>query len=177
MKSFLITFKPATENPERGWPLTEIQDLVKRHRTGERFQEKWRFHNRKSVSIGDRVFLLLQGKRGPAIVGCGRVTGAPKNKKMNWRMVQFDDLVDPSTEALVGKEDVRSIEEGQRFWRTQASGVHLPDSIATKLEGLIAGKPPKTRNKQPTNNPDWERDELIIALDVYLTCPPFLVQR
>ena len=24
MKSFLITFKPATENPERGWPLVNV---------------------------------------------------------------------------------------------------------------------------------------------------------
>ena len=28
MNSFLITYEPAAENPERGWPLEELQKLV-----------------------------------------------------------------------------------------------------------------------------------------------------
>jgi hypothetical protein len=53
MKSFLITFKPATESPDRGWPLEKLQRLVRRHQAGERAVEAWRFHNRKAVSLGD----------------------------------------------------------------------------------------------------------------------------
>lgn len=71
MKSFLITFKPASENPDRGWPLDNIQRLARTSRKGKSVVEKWRFHNRKHVSIGDRVFLLLQGKGRPAIIGYG----------------------------------------------------------------------------------------------------------
>lgn len=100
MKSFLITFKPATENPQRGWPLEELQRLARRHRAGERFEEKWRFHNRNDVSLGDRVFLLPQGKSGPAIIGYGKVTGNPENKKRGWQLIQFEALVDPTTEVL-----------------------------------------------------------------------------
>jgi hypothetical protein len=63
MTSFLITFKPSAESPERGWPLEDLQKLVHRfHRQGT-VEDNWRFMNRKDVSIGDRVFLLLQGKR------------------------------------------------------------------------------------------------------------------
>jgi len=69
MNSFLITFKPATESPERGWPLDELQKLVRRHRAGERVEEIWRFKNRRDAGLGDRVVLLEQGKGGPAIIG------------------------------------------------------------------------------------------------------------
>ena len=68
MNTFLITFKPKTENPERGWPLAELQTLVKALSSGP-VLERWRFLNRRDANIGDRVFLLLQGKGGPAIIG------------------------------------------------------------------------------------------------------------
>jgi hypothetical protein len=140
MTSFLITFKPAKESPKRGWPLESLQKLVQHHRTGMRVTEPWRFHNRKEVSRDDRIFLLLQGKHGPAIIGYGKVVGGPKNKKERWRMIEFDALVDPVTEALANREDLLAIDEN--VWRSQASGVRLPDSVATKLERLVVGKPP-----------------------------------
>jgi hypothetical protein len=55
MNSFLITFKPSKENPQRGWPVEELQRLVRRHHAGERVVEEWRFHNRKDVSLGKRA--------------------------------------------------------------------------------------------------------------------------
>jgi hypothetical protein len=103
MGTFLITFKPASENPERGWPLEELQSLVRRLSRGDTVEEKWRFHNRKGIAIGDRAFLLLQGKGGPAIIGYGRVNGGPENDDGKWRVpIKFENLVDPSTEVLLG---------------------------------------------------------------------------
>ena len=69
MASFLITFKPASENPKRGWPLGELQKLVHHLNKSEPAEEAWRFINRKDAKVGDRVFLLLQGKAGPALIG------------------------------------------------------------------------------------------------------------
>jgi hypothetical protein len=40
MGTFLITFKPASENPERGWPLEELQSLVRRLSRGDTVEEK-----------------------------------------------------------------------------------------------------------------------------------------
>src|ERR1700684_244462 len=101
MKSFLITFKPQTENRKRGWPLEELQRLVKRQRAGETVEEKWRFINRKDVSRGDRVFLLRQGKAGPAIIGYGKVTGGPEKNAGKWQVLgHFVSIVDPTTEVL-----------------------------------------------------------------------------
>jgi hypothetical protein len=56
-------------------------------------------------------------------------------------MAQFDALVDPVTEALANREDLLAIDE--KVWRSQASGVRLQDSVATKLESLVVGKRPK----------------------------------
>jgi len=38
MKSFLITFKPASESPERGWLLENLQKLVRRVRAAGRVE-------------------------------------------------------------------------------------------------------------------------------------------
>jgi 5-methylcytosine-specific restriction protein A len=174
MKSFLITFKPATENPEHGWPLEELQKLVRRCQAGERAIEPWRFHNRKNVSIGDRVFLLLQGKSGPAIIGYGKVVGdLEKDIDGQWcAAVQFESLVDPTIEAFADKQDLLALEQARSLWRTQASGVQLPEFVASELESRVVGISPKPRSGESASNPDWTRDELILALDFYLQHRP-----
>jgi tetratricopeptide (TPR) repeat protein len=78
MNSFLITYKPATENPKRGWPLEELLKLVRANQAGDEAIEPWRFRNLKDIKLGDRVFLLLQGKGGPAIIGYGEIAGQPE---------------------------------------------------------------------------------------------------
>ena len=173
MKSFLITFKPAAENPERGWPLEELQKLVKRNRAGEHPVEHWRFNNRKDVSIGDRVFLLLQGKGGPAIIGYGKVVGEPNSIARKREVaVQFESVTDPTTDVLATREDLLAVESAQRFWRIQSSGVQLPEAIAAVLEVMVVGNSPKPKGEESASNPDWTRDELILALDFYLKYRP-----
>jgi hypothetical protein len=173
MGTFLITFKPASENPEHGWPLEKLQSLVRRLQSGDTVEEKWRFHNRKDVALGDRAFLLLQGKGGPAIIGYGQVNGQPEKGAGQWVVpIKFESLVDPSIEVLASKSEVRSIEGGQRYWRTQSSGVQLPEDVAANLETLVVGKAPKLWKEKIASNPDWTRDELIVALSFYLKHRP-----
>jgi 5-methylcytosine-specific restriction protein A len=173
MRSFLVTFKPKSENSKRGWPLENLQVLVSRLRSSGTVQEDWRFASHKKVALGDRAFLLVQGKLGPAIIGYGRVSGTPKNDLGYWQTpITFETLVDPSTETLVGKDDVLAIKRGRRYWRTENSGIELPDDIANNLEAFIAGKAPKGLTEEQLSNPDWTRDELIVALNVYLKHRP-----
>src|SRR6202040_1126608 len=80
--------------------------------------------------------------------------------------VAFESIVDPTKEVLAGKEAVRAIEGGQRFWRIQSSGVRLTEGVANQLEALVVGAPPQPWNE--SSNPDWARDELIVALNFYL---------
>ena len=173
MNSFVITFKPASENPDRGWPIEELRRLVRGCQAGARVIEPWRFHNYKAVALGDRVFVLLQGKSGPAIIGYGVVAGAAKKTDGHWHVpVQFEFLVDPTTEVLANRDDLMAIEEGRNVWRTQASGTRLEKSTAARLEALVVGCSPKPIAGQTTSNPDWSRDELILALDFYLRHRP-----
>ena len=144
VKTFLITFKPDTESPLRGWPMTSLQRLAQRlQRTGHLI-EPWRFRNRRDVSIGDRAFLLLQGKLGPAIIGYGKVT---KRGGRGWRAIQFEALVNPEERVLARRREIMVIPGAAPWWRVQVSGVCLPDRIAERLERLVIGKKPKAANE------------------------------
>jgi len=148
MKSFLVTFKPDTENPDRGWPLEELQKLVRRRQAGERVIEPWRFHNRKDVSLEDRVFVLLQGKNGPAIIGYGKVAGPPEKIDGDWHVpVLFEALVDPTTGLFANKDDLLAIAGARSVWHIQASGVLLKKPIAEHLEACVVGNPPRARTE------------------------------
>jgi 5-methylcytosine-specific restriction enzyme A len=179
VKSFLITFKPSTESRERGWSLQKLQKLVRRHRAGERVEEEWRFLNYKEVSLGDRVFLLLQGKGGPAIIGYGRVAGkAEKDRKGTWRVrIRFESIEDPATKVLANRDKLIAMRDGATAWRTQFSGKQLKESLASELEGLVVGSSPQPKSGDSARNPDWERDELILALNVYLEHRPNLPRK
>lgn len=176
MSSFLITFKPATENAKQGWPLAELQRVVARVNASGSAVEPWRFHNRKEAHIGDRAFLLLQGKQGPAIIGYGRVAGTAERRQGQWQTpVRFERLVDPSRNVLANRSDLPNAAGAEKLWRTQSSGVRIPNSVADALEHSVVGRVAKPISTGSETNPDWTRDELIVALDVYLrhrTSPP-----
>jgi hypothetical protein len=158
--SFLITFKPASENKERGWPLEELQKLVKRLGAGKRVQVDWRFGNRKDVALGDRVFLLLQGKRGPAIIGYGNVAGMPAKTGGRWRVrIRFEALVDPSKQILVAKTQLVGINDGERFWRTLSSGIRLSASVSLDLERLTVDTKATSQNDRLIG-PNWRRSDV-----------------
>jgi hypothetical protein len=103
----------------------------------------WRFRNKKDVSVGDRVFLLLQGKHGPAIIGYGKLTRAGGT---DWRGIEFEALEDPEERVLAGRRRLQAIRGSAPWWRTPASGVCLPGSLAEKLESLVVRRKPRTAN-------------------------------
>jgi hypothetical protein len=138
----------------------EIQDLAERTRAGKRAVESWRFRNRSEVSVDDRVFLLQQGKNGPAIIGYGSVRDVPQqDRRGTWfANIDFDLVVDPETAPLLGRAHLLRMNEGRSIWKTQASGVKLPDSVAHDLEELIVG----SGRKPPVNPMDEFDDEGLI---------------
>jgi 5-methylcytosine-specific restriction protein A len=173
MTAFLITFKPAAENPKRGWPVAELQKLVRRLSNGEPAEELWRFKNRRDAQKGDRVFLLLQGKGGPAIIGYGKINGRRQRVSGTPQIpISFERLVDPSAQVLATRKELFAVQGGERFWRIPSSGVRLDDNIAAELETLVVDRAAKPLAHESASNPDWSRDELIVALDVYLKYRP-----
>jgi predicted HNH restriction endonuclease len=137
MNAFLITFKPETENPNLGWPIGDLLSMVKRNRLGKTVIERWRFHNRKDVSAGDRVFMLIQGKLGPAIIGYGQISGEPTKSPKGKQNVELISIVDPTGKTLASKDELKRIKGSESLWRTQASGIIIPPPIASKLETLV----------------------------------------
>ncbi len=176
MTSYLITWKPLTET-EMGWAEEELAKLAKRVRETGSAQEAWRFACRKQVRVGERVFLLRQGKRGHAILGHGEVTKLPTTKG-DGTTVTFRQLVDPGArEVLATHEELHAIT--QKHWNTQASGVTLGPEVAEHLEELVkrgpvkdTGRPASSVVRVKSNNPDWTKDEHIVALDFYLRHRP-----
>jgi hypothetical protein len=141
LSSSLITFKPQSESPERGFPLEELRRLIRRLNSGKAVEGKWRYRA-MHAPLHSRAFLLVQGKLGPAIIGYGVITGVRETNRAGQPVVKikFEKIVDPSTEVLAGRDTLLTIEGGDPFWRTQFSGIVLDDDVAAKLEDLIVGK-------------------------------------
>ncbi len=142
MTSFLITFKPATENATLGWPVSELRKLVDETKRNGSATENWRFLGRNLAKVGDRVFLLRQGRAGPAIIGYGRVAGVPSTTGQSTVPIHFERLLDPEISVLATAEELMAITSARAVWGTQASGVSLSDDIAQALEHLVVGREP-----------------------------------
>jgi 5-methylcytosine-specific restriction protein A len=173
MTSYLICWKPATENTAKGWPEEKLVALFDGLQKSGTAQEPWRFSRRKGVAVGERVFLLRQGRRGQAILGYGRVAALPKEND-DQTTVSFELLVNPrSKSVLATQQELQSIVAGPGVWNTQASGIALTEEVASQLEKLVVGRSP-IPDISPVSaaaNPDWSRDELILALDLYFRVP------
>lgn len=138
MNSFLITFKPDTESPRLGWSLQSVQNLARQLLRRGHITDPWRFRNRKDVKAGDRVFLLMQGKNGPALIGYGNA--GERNgvdERRSWRDIDFEQLVDPAIRVLAGKADLCAIPGAAPWLQVQTSGVLLPRDVAAKMESLV----------------------------------------
>lgn len=147
MSSFLITFKPISENPKLGWAVDELKKLITRLNSDSGVVEYWRFHNRKEAKPGDPVFLLMQGKRGPAIIGYGQIAGKHKLSHGRWvAPIKFTKLVDPDQSLLADRDRLKPLINLQpNVWRTQASGVKLDERLANRLKKLcVDGRRPPT---------------------------------
>lgn len=169
MTAFLITFKPASENPDKGWPLEYLQNLARNFQASGQVTEQWRFANRSNVNIGDRIFLLLQGRRGPAIIGYGVAAGSAQKQEDTWFLpIRFESLVDPDHSALSTREELQQIPDSASVWKTQKSGIKLSDPIALSLEKLVVGRSLLPASQIASRNPPWTRDELILALNLYM---------
>jgi 5-methylcytosine-specific restriction enzyme A len=169
MTSYLICWKPSTENPEQGWPEELLATLADTLIKSGSAVEPWRFNRRSGLIVGERVFLVRQGKRGHAILGYGAIDGEPLAKDRGVP-VSFEALVDPRSNLVFATSaELQEIKPGRHPWGTQSSGVALLSEIADALEEKVVGRSPVSESK--STNPDWARDELILALDLYFRVP------
>lgn len=173
--AYLITWKPDTENKEKGWPEASLKKLYEKLRDKGDVQEVWRFSRHKGVKPGERVYLVRQGRRGQALLGFGHIVEAPKPSGARNARISFEALVNPTSEKVFATQDeLRSITSQPGVWNTQSSGVLLPPDVALALAELAKRLVPVNDQKSwpsTSSNPDWTRDELILALDLYFREP------
>lgn len=173
--AYLITWKPDTENKEKGWPEESLKKLYEQLRDKGEVQEVWRFSRRKGVKPGERVYLVRQGRRGQALLGFGHIVEVPEPGSTKSARISFEALVNPtSIKVFATQDELHSITSQPGVWNTQSSGVLLPDDVTRSLAELVKRAEPVDDHKSLTptsSNPDWTRDELILALDLYFRTP------
>jgi 5-methylcytosine-specific restriction protein A len=168
MTSYLIAWKPQSENKDKGWPEEELNALARTLRRTGRALEPWRFRRKRGVQIGERVFLVRQGKRGHAVLGYGTVAG-PIDQPDGFTTVSFQALMDTrSREVLATAEELHEISQSRAIWGSMSSGIVLPDDIAAALEKLVVGRTP-VPDSSPSPRPlDWKEEELEAAVVAYI---------
>jgi 5-methylcytosine-specific restriction protein A len=170
MPSYLISWKLAIENEERGWPVEDLIALSERLRQTGAAQERWRFRRRDGVKVGERVFVVRQGRAGHAIIGYGKVAEIPKRND-GYTAVSFDILLNPTSKSVLATEDeLHAITTKRGVWNTTASGIALSSDVASRLESLVVNREPIPDVGKPTEptGARWNLDELRAAVQSYL---------
>jgi 5-methylcytosine-specific restriction enzyme A len=167
MTAYLICWKPASENKDYGWPEAKMVALAEKFRRTGSASENWRFHRRRDVKVGERAFLLRQGRRGHAIFGYGKVANPPR-RSTNWTSIAFEKLLSPRSGLVFANEDeLHSLAAPEDVWNARASGMALPDDVAAELAKLVLGrKPIPDSGKSGTKG--WSRAELRASVSSYL---------
>ncbi len=119
MNAYWLTYKPADEAPEFGWPERELTNLVKRFEANPlNTTEWWRISSHKDAKVGDRVYLFKQGSGQRGIFGIGTIVNGPIERK-NFSVGKEDDhqvevifrnLVDPHKEFLLTWDQINDLD-------------------------------------------------------------------
>jgi 5-methylcytosine-specific restriction protein A len=188
--TFILTW-----NPEN-WLWTDLAAAAEQTAAGSPFSTRWSTGNTKRIGPGDRVFLLKQGAQPRGIMAAGDVTSetylaphydrerAAQGDEAPRVNVDFERILDPSLLPLLSTDNIGG-SLGEVYWAMPASGFQLPDAAAQQLETAWKehlraiddgpdeeGPDEEGGGKKRPRNPDWERDELILALALYFRHRP-----
>ena len=190
MGTFILTW-----NPEQ-WRWNDMTEAAERTAHGNAYSGRWSTGNTRRIRPGDRVFLLKQGRLPRGIIAAGCVTSdsylAPhwdqaraERGDQAWRVdVEFDRILDPSlVPPLSTDEFIGPLSEV--YWAMAASGFSIAEAAAEQLESLWSKhvqsadgpKDHEVVEERLARNPNWQRDELMLALDLYFRHPPSTVSQ
>ncbi len=138
-KTYLFTWNPKLHE------VSAIASTIKKLKEQENVILGWSTGNRKSVSVGERVFLMRQGDNNPGIIGSGRIHGEIKTRS-HWdkdkaslgkTFNQVDVLWDSLQETpLISLATLREKTKDESIWVSQSSGVEIPLAVAIQLEEI-----------------------------------------
>lgn len=130
MASYLLTW-----NPRRFGSWNALNHIARYKRSS------WSCGSRLSMEKGSRVYLLKQGIEPRGIVASGVTTGGvypdahwdPKRRgKANYVDVKFDTVLAEDAQSAFPAHTIKSLRGVN--WRTQMSGIEVPEEIAGRLE-------------------------------------------
>ena len=141
MPTFLLTWNPAR------WQWGDFATEARVLKRGGKFAGHWSCGNSTKLRKGDRVFMMKQGSKPQGIVAAGRVTSDKPYEAEHWEKekrktgkaahyvdIDFDAILDPETEPILGVEQLSKGALGAVRWGTQMGGIQIAEGAATLLE-------------------------------------------
>lgn len=140
---YLFTWKMGGD-----WPHDELCKLVDDFEIHGFAQEDWSCAAHTKIRVGDRAYLLRQGKPSRGIFGRGRVASEPYRRepalprKSKWQVdLRFDRpgdmLCDPEERFLVPWEQLLRVAPKGK-WQLEPSGIRLDAKVARELDDIIS---------------------------------------
>ncbi|MGO9589155.1 MAG: HNH endonuclease [Candidatus Acidiferrales bacterium] len=135
---FLFTWK------QEHWDYKKLRKLVERFRLRGAAEEWWSCNAHRKIRVGDRAYLLKQGKP-IGIFGRGTIMGKPRRRTKNiWEVLigfdvpRGDILLDPKEDGfLVDENLLLSLPVPKKQWQNQAAGITLEKSAARAIDRKI----------------------------------------
>lgn len=171
-----------TWNPTK-WNWDDYADDVALSKMGEVLEARWSTGNTKSIPIGSRLYLFRQ-QSDHGIVGSAVAT-SEVYQDSHWNgSGDLANFIECEFDVLLPTEERLSVEtllaEIPSFpWKNlAASGMSIPDHLSPELDALWDSHLQQLNEPTPrTRNPSWQRDELILALDLYFRFPPKTISQ
>ncbi len=157
MTTYLLTWNPAR------WDWRNLQQDIQTVERQGYFSDSWSSGVTKRIVFGDRVFLMKLGAKPRGIFASGWATSKKVYEGRHWDKeaqaqgktayyigVDFDTILDPA-KSIFSRERLDDGIYSKMRWEPQASGVTIPEDVATKLEYdwacfLERRVPPSTAN-------------------------------
>jgi 5-methylcytosine-specific restriction protein A len=178
--TFILTWNPDN------WHWTDLAAASEQTERGTAYHTRWSTGNTRRIQPGDRLFLLKQGQQPRGVIAAGWATSDVYSAP-HWNPQRAEQ----GEEALRVDVDFARILDPQRFqplatdtlsgrlasvhWAMPASGFELPADAAQQLETAWeehVEAVDEPADDEYARNPPWQRDELILALDLYFRHPP-----
>jgi 5-methylcytosine-specific restriction protein A len=174
MKTFLFTWNP------NKWQWDDLPQAVYEANAEGRYLDSWSCGATRHISPGDRAFLMRLGVPPKGMMGSGFIVSEPF-EGLHWNderaehgdtvyrvEIMFDVLSDMP---ILDERDLASDVLAQHNWFPQASGTHIPETIAAHLESIwsratgITFEPPESAGLPTLRLEGTKRSQLITTYE------------
>ena len=138
MKTFLFTWNP------KKWNWSTLEKDIEQIENAGLLTKMWSVASHKKIKPGDRAFLMRLGQEPKGIMAAGFVTSktflykhwSGEEKLVNRVMIEFEVILNPNTEPLLGLDFLNTGNLLKGNWTPQASGIEINSEITVELEAV-----------------------------------------